>query len=207
MLDTAHTEEKDGITIKIIADEDAQNPFTEWDGLPDLIGWHRRYNFNTRKEDKNVTPEDFQREAKAQGYIIRPLFMYDHSGLAFSTAPFSCQWDSGQLGFIFFTPEKIKTCYGDEVPTPEQLEANFASAIETLNDYHSGDVYGFVIEDEDGNELDSCWGFFGDYEDYCLKEARDRAEYHAKQKREASAEKVAQELEESRPDFYAYLHA
>jgi hypothetical protein len=24
-----------------------------------------------------------------------------------------------------------------------------------------GDVYGYVLEDTEGNEIDSCWGFFG----------------------------------------------
>ena len=196
----AHTEEKDGITLKIIQDDDAANPFKDWDGLPEIIGWHRSYDFNTREGDKN-TPESFLSEAKAQGYIVKPLYMFDHSGLAFSTAPFSCQWDSGQLGFIFFTPQKIKDCYGDETPTPEQLEANFESAIETLNDYASGNVYGFVIENEEGEHLDSCWGFYGDYDDYCLKEARDMLEHHAKEAREAKAEKMAQEIQDSRPDM------
>jgi hypothetical protein len=34
--------------------------------------------------------------------------------------------------------------------------------VETYDQYLTGDVYGFVVYDEDGQEVDSCWGFFGD---------------------------------------------
>ncbi len=34
-------------------------------------------------------------------YIILPLFLYDHSGITMSTGPFSCPWDSGQVGWIY----------------------------------------------------------------------------------------------------------
>ena len=33
--------------------------------------------------------------------------------------------------------------------------------MKVYNCYISGDVYGFVIEDENGEEVDSCWGFYG----------------------------------------------
>jgi hypothetical protein len=33
--------------------------------------------------------------------------------------------------------------------------------VETWNQYLSGDVYGFIIEDGEGTDVDSCWGFYG----------------------------------------------
>ena len=38
--------------------------------------------------------------------------------------------------------------------------------------YLGGRVYGYVIE-RDGEEVDACWGFVGDYETGCLPEARE----------------------------------
>ena len=87
-MQAIHTEKLADLTIKIIPDEDAEDPFKNWDGQPEIIGWHRRYNFNTRKEDARKEPAEFLAEAKAKGYIYLPLFMYDHSGLAFSTSAF-----------------------------------------------------------------------------------------------------------------------
>jgi hypothetical protein len=47
------------------------------------------------------------------------------------------------------------------------------SMIKEMNQYLEGDVWGYVIEDEEGSELDSCWGMFGD--DHCEAEARSMA--------------------------------
>ena len=49
--------------------------------------------------------------------------------------------------------------------------------IKSWNDYLSGNVYGFIIEDEKGEQLGSCWGFYGDIEDSgIIKEAEAKAE-------------------------------
>ena len=40
-------------------------------------------------------------------YIILPLFLYDHSGITMSTGPFSCPWDSGQVGWIYAPKQKF----------------------------------------------------------------------------------------------------
>lgn len=196
-----------GLNIKIAYDQGAENPFLAWDCGPDIIGWHRRYDFNTRKEDKNKEPEQFLREAKEKGYIVLPLYMYDHSGIAFSTSkngyPFNCPWDSGQYGFIFWTREKIEAGQGagycKRVTAKKKafLIDQLIKSVELLNQYVSGDVYGFIIENEDGEELDSCWGFYG--LDVCLEESRSVADYHADKKEEVNARVI----EESRPDMYA----
>ena len=33
--------------------------------------------------------------------------------------------------------------------------------VEVYDQYIRGDVYGFIIEDLQGNNVDSCWGFYG----------------------------------------------
>jgi hypothetical protein len=38
--------------------------------------------------------------------------MYEHRAVAVSTKPFSCPWDSGQIGFIFVSKEKLRKEYG-----------------------------------------------------------------------------------------------
>ena len=37
--------------------------------------------------------------------------------------------------------------------------------------YLTGDVWGYVIEDSESHEIESCWGFYG--EDYCMAEGED----------------------------------
>lgn len=69
--------------------------------------------------------------------------------------------------------------------------------IETVRAFLDGDVYGFTVEDGDGDVLDSCWGFIGDWT-YCMAEGEDVARYL-----EGEASKTdARRLETSRPDLY-----
>jgi hypothetical protein len=42
--------------------------------------------------------------------------------------------------------------------------------------YANGEVYGYIVKDNDGEHLDSCWGFYG-YE-FCKEEAKSQAEWH-----------------------------
>lgn len=52
--------------------------------------------------------------------------------------------------------------------------ADAKAPIETVQAFFDGEVYGFVVS-EDGETLESCWGFVGD-SDYCLSEARAAAD-------------------------------
>ena len=44
--------------------------------------------------------------------------------------------------------------------------------VEEYAEYLAGNVYGYEVLDEDGNDIESCWGFIGDYECGALEEAR-----------------------------------
>jgi len=100
--------------------------------------------------------------------VIKPLYMYDHSGISISTTEFGCRWDSGQIGYVFITHDAINslgvTMNDDEtwVDYKNRLEGYLDNEVKTYNSYVSGDVYGFRVLDKDGEEEDSCWGFYGD---------------------------------------------
>ncbi len=115
-------------------------------------------------------------------YIMLPVYLYDHSGIAISTSPFSCPWDSGQVGFIYVSYADIRKEYSCKKVTKairrkviETLEAE----AKTYDSYLRGEVYGFQVLDEDGDAIDSCYGFYGDL-DYCLQEARESADWYRK---------------------------
>lgn len=94
------------------------------------------------------------------------VYLYDHSGIAVSTSPFSCPWDSGFFGIIAVPLDKIRKEYGWKHITAsrrKRIERYLQNEIKTLDDYYTGKVFGYRItsEDEASNELDSCWGFYG----------------------------------------------
>lgn len=94
-------------------------------------------------------------------HYILPLFLYDHSGITMSTGRFSCPWDSGQVGWIYISIEKAAQ---EGWATPEQAYKAMESEVEEYDHYLTGQCYGYVVEDDNGEELDSCWGFLGDTE-------------------------------------------
>jgi len=49
------------------------------------------------------------------------------------------------------------------------------SEIETYNMYFRGDIYGYRIEDENGDEVDSCWSYYGTED--AITEAKSTVDY------------------------------
>ncbi|RME32174.1 MAG: hypothetical protein D6800_00080 [Candidatus Zixiibacteriota bacterium] len=86
--------------------------------------------------------------------LVKPLYMYDHSGVRFSLAPFPCRWDSGQVGWVVI--------HQDKVSDPDDT-ANHA--VNLLNEIAEG-YYMYLIQDADGSVIDSCGGF-AEYNDAC----------------------------------------
>lgn len=52
--------------------------------------------------------KDAVEELEKRGYMIRPLYIYEHSGMSISMAPFGDRWDSGMAGFFILEPEEVK---------------------------------------------------------------------------------------------------
>ena len=106
----------------------------------------------------------------AEKNIILPLNLYDHSMLRMSTGSFlgraqHAEWDSGQVGWIYATPQDIEKEYGSLTPESyEKAETLLKSEVECYDYYLSGQCYGFRLY-ENGEETDSCWGFLGSFSD------------------------------------------
>ena len=169
------------INIRIEQDLDPESP-RQWDNLGEIIAFHRRYNLGDKHDidsgnfDGWDEMEDYLRRHYA---VVLPLYLYDHSALTISTRPFSCPWDSGQVGFIVSSRDKILAEYGGKrltKKTLELVEQVLEGEIRTYDQYLTGDVWGYVIEDEEGNLVDSCWGFFG--REYAESEAEAAAKYY-----------------------------
>lgn len=173
-----------GYKINIYQDTDPLNPRTENDNLGVMVCFHRRYSLGDEKISKTYTPDSFQEylespEGKKEIVAILPLYLYDHSGITISTKPFSCQWDSGQIGYIYLSRNKAIQEWGKKIPLKEKLESYLESEVKTYDKYLTGSFVGYEIN---GPEIDgaSCWGY--DDEKYCIEEAKSIVDYHAKQK-------------------------
>ena len=121
--------------------------------------------------------------------LIKQINLYDHSGITISTSsgyPYNDRWDSCCVGFIYVTKKTIfKECGGiTEENWKDRADKYLEGEVQTYDQYLRGDVYGYALtkkvihqekcphcgevirEYEDEEEVDSCWGFYGD----CLEE-------------------------------------
>jgi hypothetical protein len=189
-----------GYTIRIEPDDDPLNPRTEWDNMGTMICFHKRYELGDKHEysSDHYSGWDELRSAiekEEDAAIILPLFLMDHSGLSmsYSSSRFSmCDsagWDWGCVGFIFVSRKKLREEYSKKrisKKTLELAEKVLMGEVETYDQYLTGDVWGYIIENDDDDHIESCWGFFG--YDYCKEEAEGIVDHMVKNNEERAAE-------------------
>lgn len=189
-MDILHEEKVGPLTVKVVVDTDCGEGPREWDNLGTMACWHRRYTLGDKDGSKGMTPSEFQEFLREKKAIYLPLTLLDHSGLWMSTSKFLEDpqgWDSGQVGWIYVLPEKVREEYKVTEITPEIREkvvAMLEQEVKVYSAWLEGDVTGFIVEDEEGEHLDSCWGFIGD-QDYCLAQGKESAEHILQARSEA----------------------
>ena len=119
--------------------------------------------------EEDMKHDDLIEEITNKGYLISALYLYDHSNITISMSSFSCRWDSGQIGYIYMTKETIEK----EGWTKEQAMKYMEGEVEVYDNYLTGEVYRFEIEDPDDNEIESCSGWYGnDGKEDMIKECK-----------------------------------
>jgi hypothetical protein len=190
MTDPIQTIQYKGYTINIDYDPSPESP-REWCTLGTIYSNSRRYSPDGHgieelieavggNPDDSVIPWDLI----GKKYYYLKVWMYEHSGVAISTGESNpwggdyMAWDSGLLGVI--AVKKTDACkeYGKKracKSVQERAEKCMEGEIEALNTFASGQIYGYTVEDENGEEVDSCWGFYDI--DEAISEAKGYIDY------------------------------
>lgn len=163
-------------TLKVEQDNFGADP-REWDNLAQFIffGNYKHLGdkhdislgqYNDRFEFIDYGESDLKKQIK-DVVICKAVHLYSHSGETISTSfgyPYNCRWDSGTIGFAIVTKEDIRNNWGVKRVTQKLIdhaERILEAEVETLDQAISGEVYSFIIEDEDGEVEESCGGFYG----------------------------------------------
>ena len=184
-----------GHTIVIESDDNPQNPRTEWDNLTEVHCCSNRYYLG----EHNHASWDECREAIAEhernGAMVFDLYTYIHSGTRLSLGSFHgrlpqghAQFDSGKCGFVVVPKKGIMENWGKKNWTEALRKKAYEVAeqdIATFNEYLSGDVCGYII-DEDG---DSCWGYYGGKQ-YAIDDAKGVVDYIVKEAKQSHFEQL-----------------
>lgn len=206
------TIEYKGYTIHIQADDNPYSP-REWDNLGTMVCWHRNYilgDVQPRQEPIDYVIEQINQQQQRDNLyenipaakimamfekhnLVIPIMAYEHGGITIRAYDYGNfpdqQWDCGQLGFIFVSKDKIKEEYGNSGKrNMEKARQLLLSEIKTYDDYLTGQVYGYIIEDEEGEHIDSCWGYYGEIDDI-VKEAKSIIDYEIDEAKKKAWEK------------------
>lgn len=190
--------------VEITYDPDPINPRIDFDNLAIIACFHSRHSLGDQNRNDFPWPNTGEGAQKFQEWlnehqnevVYKPLNLYEHGGMTLSTSsgyPYNDRWDSSSVGVIYVEKEKILKEFGIKEWGPEAEEkANVLldSEVKVYDQYLRGEVFGSVIRDtEKDEEINSCWGFFGDSEE-CMAEAEERVKQYIEtdQKWEFSSE-------------------
>jgi len=135
--------------IKIEQDTDPINPRTDYDNFGEMICFHRRYILGDEHDYKHEDYDGWNalynalRKEEDPAEVVLPLYLYDHSSITISTGPFSCPWDSGQIGFIIARRSKILREFSRKRISPElrdRARQILEGEVKTYDQYLTGDV-------------------------------------------------------------------
>jgi len=202
-----------GQRINIEQDGDPESP-REWDNLGTMVCWHNNYNLGDGNglddvidevqshSGYNLNMDDCNHEAyrditdpmvlisvidKLDSHLYLPLFLYDHSGISISASEFSCRWDSGQIGFILISKNKIRSEYGVKrisKKLKKRIYSYLLNEVSTYDDYLQGEVYCYTTITDCGEEIGCCSGYYGYEHDKSglLEQAKSSIDYYVKQR-------------------------
>jgi hypothetical protein len=176
----------EGYSVRYIAiDNEPESP-RQCDNFGTMVCFHGKYNLgddeNCYRDERFNSWDELRDEIERNENpgVILPLYLYDHSGITMKTHPFNDRWDSGQVGFIFVSEEKIREEFSiddNDVVTDEVLESAkkiLEGEVIIYDQYLTGDVYRLVKEkfDKDKQQIDR--DIVGGY--YGIESAREELE-------------------------------
>lgn len=150
--------------IRIEHDQDAECPM-EWDGQWTL------HSFSNRSIHYRNPDEMFATNARGEHYAKIGLRRKLDCGLAFMLDYYEhgqgmyslhgegmqCRWGTSRYAGILVWMGKPSEM---GAKTLEDRAKDARGFLETYNNWMNGSVYGFIIEDEEGEHIDSCFGFY-----------------------------------------------
>lgn len=176
--------ENEKYKLTIVRDSDPFDPRDD-DNLGKMITWCRHYtigdthNYSDPEEFFDQLTSDIildddiletlteteKQKILDNNYLILPIYLYDHSGITINTTGFSCPWDSGKIGYIYISKDKIKK----EKLTIEQAKNILIDEVKTYDQYLSGEIYQYILSEKitcecckhiEFNTMYSCRGFY-----------------------------------------------
>ena len=148
-------------------------------------------------EDELDLCEKLQLIEESGELVMLPISMYEHSGITLwlgsKWSHYDAQWDCSSIGFAYV--EKSTAKEEGMLDPGEEYDhdwkkwayAMMEAEMKTYDQYVRGEVYGYMVEDEDGEKasdvlLSGCWGYYE--KDYMLEDTKDCIDTYLEKKHE-----------------------
>lgn len=169
-MEPMETIERDGCVGEIHYDECPNNPREDYDHDGTLIVQLSNNYLAPSKADAQDWRYDALREAWNRGMSWRPngsvIYgdkLVERYARVFLGAAAVAWWDDPTSSARLLCIVDADSGFTDPQSAAESTLAEYVA-------YCVGDVYGYTVETEDGEQLDACWGYFGDVELPYLRE-------------------------------------
>jgi hypothetical protein len=199
MKDVIKSENYKNYRIDIVNDENADNPRVAWDNASHILCYHRQYELGDDQMSHEEFMDLFNSIKKRKDVVWRYLYLYDHSMISISMESFigrahHAEWDSGRVGFVYMTHEDIRKNWNIKKVTQAYRDKAIelmGGEVKTYDDYVRGNIYGYIVtkiekdadgDETDGEEIDSCYGFYGDYDKDLMTEAKRTCDFDEKKR-------------------------
>ena len=211
-----------GYTIDVYPDDCVDSP-REWDNLGTMATRHRDYKIGEVELPQSYYSDKLGDTLYIDSYegiveyltdnygelaIVKPLYLLDHSGLWLSTGRFVSDaqgWDTSYIGVIFITKEKVKKEYSVKRITKtllNKIDSYLTSEVKTMSQYLSGDVRGYIVKNQEGEQIDSCWGYYEDKD--AIDEGKSYVDWDIMRQAELKAKKLKTYIKNNVPFEYRF---
>ena len=124
----------------------------------------------SQEQHMELIKREVEKELDEKVIAIYPVVKYEHGGIVYSLGN-KTGFDYSNNGFYIITDKTAKELGVAKKDFDKVIE----NELKTYNQYANGEVYRFVLYDDNGEVEDSCGGFYGieDMKDHLTKEWQD----------------------------------
>ena len=135
----------------------------------DIVGYISQNGYDVSERAVNSVLNRLSKEIA----VCYPVYRYEHGSVSYDTFT-RCRWDSGLVGIMYATKEKIKECYGVKRMSKSVIEKaskNLFGELKTYTEWANGEVYTVSVYDSkldyiNKNCSERVGGYYmSDYED------------------------------------------
>ena len=183
-MEPFETFEVEGLTVELLPDWEAGNPYREWDQASEILSDVRDYDLGgSVPHPESVYADTPPSRTMARwltlfgGYAVAlPFYFADH-GSGGARAWLHDPDDDPASGWLVMTREAAA-----EFDSVADAEACARAEFSAFRAWLEGEVIGFAVRTASGDIIDSCFGYYGEL-DYVRQEATRIAEAEAAERK------------------------